>query len=192
MRKLFLMAALTLALPIVALAQESPRTEIFAGYSYLRLDDDFNDDRDFNGWTVSVNQTIFKKYFGIKADISGYQGNTMVGLTPRTDLNKFLFLIGPQLTLRKSERFQPFAHALVGAARITVDNDTLGVNFEDTGFAFAVGGGLDVKALSSKLSVRLFQADYVLTRFDNAVGDTVNSNNFRASAGIVLRLGSVE
>jgi hypothetical protein len=192
MRKLFLMAALTLALPIVALAQESPRTEIFAGYSYLRLDDDFNDDRDFNGWNVSVNQTIFKKYFGIKADISGYQGNTMVGLTPRTDLNKFLFLIGPQLTLRKSERFQPFAHALVGAARITVDNDTLGVNFEDTGFAFAVGGGLDVKALSSKLSVRLFQADYVLTRFDNAVGDTVNSNNFRASAGIVLRLGSVE
>jgi hypothetical protein len=186
------MAALTLALPIVALAQESPRTEIFAGYSYLRLDDDFNDDRDFNGWNVSVNQTIFKKYFGIKADISGYQGNTMVGLTPRTDLNKFLFLIGPQLTLRKSERFQPFAHALVGAARITVDNDTLGVNFEDTGFAFAVGGGLDVKALSSKLSVRLFQADYVLTRFDNAVGDTVNSNNFRASAGIVLRLGSVE
>src|SRR5262245_5327074 len=192
MRKLFLMAALTLALPIVGLAQESPRTEIFAGYSYLRLDDDFNDDRDFNGWTVSVNQTIFKKYFGIKADISGYQGNTLVGLTPRTDLNKFLFLIGPQLTLRKSERFQPFAHALVGAARITVDNDTLGVDFEDTGFAFAVGGGLDVKALSSKLSVRLFQADYVLTRFDNAVGDTVNSNNFRASAGIVLRLGSVE
>jgi Outer membrane protein beta-barrel domain len=192
MRKLFLMAALTLALPIVALAQESPRTEIFAGYSYLRLDDDFNDDRDFNGWTVSVNQTIFKKYFGIKADVSGYQGNTMLGLTPRTDLNKFLFLIGPQLTLRKSEMFQPFAHVLVGAARITVDNDTLGVNFEDTGFALAVGGGLDVKALSSKLSVRLFQADYVLTRFDNAVGDTVNSNNFRASAGIVLRLGSVE
>jgi len=192
MRKLFFMAALTLALPLIAQAQDSPRTEIFGGYSYLRLDDDFNDDRDFNGWNVSVNQTIFKKYFGFKADISGYEGNTALGLTPTTDLRKFLFLFGPQFSLRKSERIQPFAHVLVGAARIDVDNDTLGVDFSDTGFAFAVGGGVDVKALSNKLSVRLFQADYVLTRFENAVGDTVNSNNFRASAGIVLRLGSVE
>ncbi|MGH9935541.1 MAG: outer membrane beta-barrel protein [Blastocatellia bacterium] len=185
MRKLFLIAAMMLALPIMAQAQDSPRTEIFGGYSYLRLDDDVNDDRDLNGWNASVNQTIFKKWLGFKADFSGAYGDFRA-LGPGTDLSTHLFLFGPQFTLRKSERFQPFGHVLFGAARADLDNDIIGLDVEDTAFAMAVGGGLDVKVLN-RLSVRLFQADYVLTRFDDD-----NQHNFRASTGLVLRLGSVD
>ncbi len=187
MRKLFLIAALALALPAIVQAQESPRVEIFGGYSYLRLDDDLNDDRDLNGYNVSGNVTVFGNWLGIKADFSGHFGDSAIALTPRTDLRKDLFLFGPQFTFRKSERIQPFAHVLFGAARVDLDNDTLGVDFDDTGFAFAVGGGVDVKAFTNRLAIRVFQADYVLTRFND-----VNNNNFRASTGVVLRLGKVE
>ena len=121
MRKLFVIAALSLALSIIAQAQDSPRTEIFGGYSYLRLDSDLNDDQDLNGYNASVNQTFFKKWLGFKADFSGHFGDAARGLGPGTDLNKFLFLFGPQITLRKFEKIQPFAHVLFGAARIVSD-----------------------------------------------------------------------
>jgi opacity protein-like surface antigen len=186
MRKLFLIAALSLALPVIALAQDSPRTEIFGGYSYLRLDQDLNDDQDLNGYNASVNQTIFKKWLAFKADFSGHFGDSLVSLGPGTDLNKFLFLFGPQFTLRKFERIQPFAHVLFGAARIDLNNDNIGLDFDDTTFALAAGGGVDVK-VADMVAVRLFQADYVLTRFND-----FNQNNVRVSGGFVLRFGTVE
>ncbi len=186
MRKLFLFVALTLALPLIAQAQDSPRTEIFGGYSYLRLDDDLNDDQDLNGWNASVNQTIFKKWLAFKADFSGHYGDSSIIFGPGSDLTTYLFLFGPQFTLRKYERFQPFGHVLFGAARVDLDNDLLGLDLDDTAFALAAGGGVDVKVIN-RVWVRLFQADYVLTRFADD-----NQHNFRASSGLVLRLGSVD
>jgi len=185
MRKLFFIAALTLALPIIAQAQDSPRAEIFGGYSYLRLDEDLNDDRDLNGWNASFNQNIFK-WLGFKADFSGHYGNSSILLGTGSDLNTYLFLFGPQFTLRKSERFQPFGHVLFGAVRVDLENDLIGIDAQDTAFALAAGGGLDVKVLD-RVSVRLFQADYVLTRFADE-----NQHNFRASTGLVLRLGKID
>ncbi len=187
MRKLFLIAALALALPIIAQAQESPRVEIFGGYSYLRLDNDLNDDQDLNGYNVSGNVTVLGKWLGFKADFSSHFGDSLVSLTPVTDLRKDLFLFGPQFSFRQNKRIQPFGHVLFGVARVDLNNDTLGVNFDDTAFAFAAGGGVDVTAFNNRLAVRLFQADYVLTRFND-----VNNNNFRASTGLVLRLGNVD
>jgi hypothetical protein len=195
MQKLFFIAALALALPVIAQAQESPRTEIFGGYSYIRLDD--NDvvglDRDLNGFNVSSNFTLFGKSLGLKADVSGHFGDSLVTFLPRTDFRQYLFLFGPQFSLRKSERFQPFAHVMAGFAYSQTKNDTLLIDLTDTGFAFAAGGGVDVKTpLGSKLAVRLIQADYVLTRFDDGVGGRISSHNIRASTGIVLRFGTVE
>lgn len=194
MQKLFLFAALTLALPVIAQAQESPRSEILAGYSYLRLDDNGIDglDRDLNGFIVAANFNIIKKSLGIKADVSGHFGDALTTILPRTDFRQYLFLFGPQFTLRKSERFTPFAHVMAGFAYAQSKNDTLGLDISDTGFAFAAGGGVDIKALSSRLAIRLLQADYVMTRFDDGVGGSTTSHNLRASTGIVIRIGNVE
>jgi opacity protein-like surface antigen len=195
MQKLYLFVALTLALPVIAQAQESPRTEIFAGYSYMRLADSGIDgqDRDLNGYNVSGNVTIFKKWLGLKADVSGHFGDQFVNITPRTDLGQTLFLFGPQVSLRKNEKIQPFVHALFGVARLKLRNDAIGADITDTGFAFAVGGGVDLKALSSKLSVRLIQADYVRTQLDLlSSGNSTSSNNIRVSSGIVIRIGKIE
>jgi len=195
MQKLFLIAAFALALPVIAQAQESPRTEIFSGYSYLRADDNGAGlDRDLNGFNVSGNITVLRRWLGIKADVSGHFGQTPIATgVPSTDQRQFLFLFGPQFSLRRSGKIQPFAHTLAGFTRTTLKNDAVGVSITDTGFAFAIGGGVDVKALSSKLSVRLFQADYVLTKFgDSALTGGNTNNNVRVSTGIVLRFGKIE
>jgi hypothetical protein len=194
MQKLFLIAALTLALPVIAQAQEASRTEFFAGYSYMRLDDSPNtQDQDLNGYNVSGAVTIFKKSLAIKGEVSGHYGNVLVSVTPRTDQRQQLFLFGPQYSFRKIPRIRPFAHALFGAARLQVRSDGM-ADITDTGFAFAVGGGVDLKTpLGGKIAVRLFQGDFVRTRLDfTGTGNRDSSNNFRISTGIVLRFGKVE
>jgi hypothetical protein len=196
MQKLFLIAALTLALPVIAQAQEATRTEFFAGYSYMRLESSPNtQDQDLNGYNVSGAVTIFKKSLAIKADVSGHYGNVLVSINPRTDQRQELFLFGPQYSFRKIPKIRPFAHALFGAARLKVRNDATGAaNISDTGFAFAAGGGVDLKTpLGGKIAVRVFQADFVRTRLDfTGTGNRDSSNNYRISTGVVLRFGKIE
>jgi hypothetical protein len=196
MQKLILIAALMLALPVIAQAQEATRTEFFAGYSYMRLDDSTStQDVDLNGYEVSAAITVFKKYLAIKGDISGHYGNVLVSITPRTDQRQELLLFGPQYSVNKLPKIRPFAHALFGLARLKVMNDATGApNVSDKGFAFAVGGGVDLKTpLGSKIAVRVFQGDFVRTRLDfTGSGNTTSSNNYRISTGIVIRLGEIE
>jgi opacity protein-like surface antigen len=195
MQKLFLFVALTLALPLIAQAQEASRVEVFGGYSYMRLEDQNIDgqDRDLNGYNVSGAITIFKKSIALKGDVSGHFGDLLTNVTPRTDLGQTLFLFGPQFRLRNGSRIQPFAHALFGVARVKLENDAVPGDITDTGFAFALGGGVDVKGLGSKLAVRLIQADYVRTKLDLVnSGNSTSSNNIRISTGIVLRFGKIE
>jgi opacity protein-like surface antigen len=197
MQKLFLIVALTLALPVIALAQEAPRVQVFGGYSYMRLEDSGIDslDRDLNGYNVSGAITILKKSLAIKADVSGHYGNLSNVLPTSTDLRQDMFLFGPQFTLRKSERIQPFAHALFGFARQKISNDAISGDLTDTAFAFAIGGGVDIKALSNKLSLRMVQADYVRTQLGllSGVGsNSTGSNNLRISTGFVVRFGKIE
>ena len=82
---------------------------------------------------------------------------------------------------------QPFGQALVGLAH---SSGTLvqGANpaAANAGAAFAAnfGGGLDLRA-SRRFSVRLVEADYLVTTFDN--GSNNHQNNLRVGAGVVLR-----
>jgi len=50
----------------------------------------------------------------------------------------------------------------------------------------AVGGGLDI-SLSSRISIRPVEFDYVLTRYTNPLTSTNNQNNFRYCGGIVFK-----
>jgi hypothetical protein len=194
MRKLFFIAALTLALPIITLAQETPRMEVFGGYSYMRLDDDGSGlDRDLNGFNVSGNIIVLGKRLGLKADVSGHFGQIKIAPgVSNVDQRQFLFLFGPQFSLRKSGKIRPFAHTLFGFENLRLNNSVIG-DLTDTGFAFAVGGGFDIKALSGRLSFRMVQADYVLTKFsDSAASGNNTSNNLRISTGMVVRFGKIE
>ena len=82
---------------------------------------------------------------------------------------------------------EPFGHLLVGAAH-TSGSLVSGPNVANADVAFAtnLGGGLDLR-VSQRFSVRLVEADYLVTTIDN--GGNNHQNSLRLSAGVVLRFG---
>ena len=214
MRNSLLVVALLLALPVIASAQdEVPKVEIFGGYSYLRLDNATGLssqqsgttsstittsplDRDLNGFEVSVTNHL-NSWLGIEASFSSHFTDAQVNGTT-LDRDTYIVTAGPRLSLRRFERFTPYVHIMAGMARqdVAVQNasstvSTIGsVNQQDSGIAFVAGGGVDFN-LNSRLGFKLFQTDYILTRFSNRNGASteLNQSNFRTSTGVVLKLG---
>jgi peptidoglycan-associated lipoprotein len=82
---------------------------------------------------------------------------------------------------------QPFGEALVGgthaAGSLARPPNPLNNNAE-VAFAAVLGGGLDMH-VNRRFSVRLAEADYLPTTFDN--GSNNHQNNFRISTGVVVR-----
>jgi opacity protein-like surface antigen len=157
-----------------------------------------------NGWDAS-GQFNLNSWFGIKADVAGHY-NTPVSVNfasasplgtfnlnfsgPRQHTYDFLF--GPALSYRRP-RYTPFAHALLGDEHVSFGTIQLplGLGTSPTPpshdyFAFALGGGVDVK-VTRHVWVRAGEFDY---QFVNASGgNSGHQNDFRFSTGVVLALG---
>lgn len=176
MRKAMWLVALVPLFPLPAIGQEQelPLVEVFGGYSYERADIT-RVDRNLNGWNAEISQNL-NNWFGGVASFTGFYAKPG-GI--RVNVHSFMY--GPLFTYRKSKAFTPFAHALFGAVRAS--RGFLGISQADTDFGFAAGGGLDVR-IKDSLAIRVIQADYLVTPF---LG--LRQDNFRLSAGIVLRLG---
>lgn len=160
-----------LAVSVASFGQETPKAEIFGGYSPK-----FQGGMDVaNGWDASLTGNL-NRWLGVTADFSGYYRSDM-GVSQRT--HNFLF--GPRLTYRKASKITPFAQALFGIARQRVETSSGSIT--DNGFAMATGGGLDYN-LNQHMAVRLVQADYLLTR----IGGSQQSTS-RLAFGVVLKLG---
>jgi peptidoglycan-associated lipoprotein len=101
-----------------------------------------------------------------------------------TGLTLTSYQAGPRYRFRQVRRFVPFVQVLLGGSRAS------GSYASDMGlsnaFAATMGGGIDVE-LTSRVTVRAFQADYAFLHFPNGVND--HQNNFRISMGIAFRLG---
>ena len=176
MRKVFVASLFVLAMSLSVFAQSSSRMDVFGGYSYVR----FNPGQgataiNNNGWestaTFNLNQKI-----GIAADFNGsYHSEN------GASNHVYTYMFGPQINLG-NDKSNPFVHALFGAARDTVSANILGVStsVSTNAFATALGGGYDWKA-SDTVSIRLFQADYLMTRFSSQ-----SQNNIRLSFGITF------
>ncbi|HWN08339.1 MAG TPA: outer membrane beta-barrel protein [Pyrinomonadaceae bacterium] len=172
-RTLFL-AAIVLVFSLSAFAQNTPKAELFGGYSYAGTGS-----KGFDG-SIAVN---LNDWFGLVADVGGqYTRLTDSGFTEKIRSHSFLF--GPKFSIRKN-RAVPFAHALVGVSKLKTETDEFGpvVSFSDTSFAMALGGGVDVK-VNEHVAIRVVQIDYLRTRFFGGA-----QNKGRISAGIVFRFG---
>lgn len=205
MKRLLAVTSLTLSVCLSAIAQEYPRAEVFVGYSYLRADGGAN----LHGWNASVSGNL-NSWFGLVADFSGQYDSASsrtelrfpdfpafpgipgppVSFAVNTDTSVHTFLAGPRFSYRKKERITPFAHALFGVSRRHAETEVIvdgaGRTFfegNNTSFAAALGGGLDVE-LSKYIALRVVQAEYMLTRSFGS-----NGNNARVSTGIVFRFG---
>ena len=150
----------------------------------------FCDRRGFNGVDASVAYN-FTRYFGVKGNISGhYRSDRYVDTSPPTtnDTKERLynFLVGVQIKDNTAtRRVKPYAHALVGVARYTLDDVStspvpfLNFNVSDrnTSFAMKLGGGIDVR-VSKNLDLRLIEINYnpVFAGQRNLVGGPVPSS----------------
>jgi hypothetical protein len=146
-------------------------------------------------------------------------------------VHQYTALFGPEFSFRSQGKLRPFAHVLFGFSR--VDGQKINVdynnaegwsdgtqylyigkitgNFSNTGFAMALGGGLDIN-VNKKFAIRLAQIDYMpnwtevhatttnsYDEYQNAAYQTSYTytetvkiptdrfNNIRLSAGIVFK-----
>jgi hypothetical protein len=172
MQKLGSLLALVLFFSVAAAAQQTPRVELFGGYSYLSAD--LNDTNfNLNGFHISAAENL-NRWVGGVLDFSTHYG-TRAGL----NVNTQSIMYGPRLSYRKSKVVTPSAHALFGAVRGSAGFD--GISKPDTHFGMALGGEIDVR-INDRVAFRVFQADYLRTRF---VG--LRQDNIRVSTGIVFR-----
>lgn len=209
-----LLGAIVLLLGVAAWAQEFPRFEAAADYSYARYVPSANHVNNYSlnggGGSFDVNLT---QYLGIKMDLQGYNSNTNTltippgpnfpnGVSGRVSGNLFTYLFGPQIKFRLGG-FHPFVHALYGGAHTNVYGTAFQVlcqpisgqcNFKSSpsgnAFAMAYGGGIDFR-INKSISFRPAEIDYLYTKFSNQFTNT-NQNNFRYSAGLVLTFGSTQ
>ena len=207
MLKALLCIAVLSCVPLTLLAQETPRVEVFTGYSYLRASDSLSQRVNQNGWDLSV-AANFSRSFSLVADISNHYGTTPGVFTPiGTGGKGFSFLFGPQCSYRGVPRLTPFARMLFGGIRasklvynLVADPNHIGALVPGplcnsdlcveptTSFAMALGGGLDVK-VTDRIWIRAFQADFVRAEIATGNGTVAPQNDLRVSAGIVFRLG---
>ncbi|HKX29812.1 MAG TPA: hypothetical protein VJ302_19130 [Blastocatellia bacterium] len=202
MKVLFSVACL-LALSLTAFAQDTPRIEVFGGYSYLRTDGENTDLTQFGGTGTATqkgaNLNGFNAAFafnptsriGIVADAGGAygtikyaftSGGTTVTIPASTSFYTFLF--GPQANFRGDRNtffVRPLAGFIHGRQRVPGQVGTA----TDTAFAAAFGGGFDRK-VSDSISIRIFQADYLLTTFDEGARGNGVQSNLRFSTGFVF------
>ncbi len=204
MRKAIVIACAMMFLSIAVYGQETPKAELFGGYSYFHSEGG----SDLHGWNGSIAVNL-NKWFGVVADFSGHYDSNSSSISTiflpdpgfptasiriDADTNIHSFLFGPRFSYREKEAITPFAHALIGFSRVhsegtfttTTGSTTVTQTFSvsDTAFAAAFGGGLDLK-LSDSFALRVVQADYVLTRFSG-----FTNHNARISTGLVFRFGS--
>ena len=182
---------------------EYHKNEFYVGYSNNQID--AGNRTGLHGVEFSYTRNL-SRYFGIKADLSHVTRKRELSLVRNDPIfGSYSFyqdnrrsitnvLAGVQVKDNSTEtRFKPFAHAMVGIAHnrssFTNFRCTSGTcppqfvgdfSFNDTGFAAALGGGLDIK-LSRRFDLRAIQVDYNPIYSNSRV-----DNNVRIGVGIVI------
>jgi outer membrane immunogenic protein len=169
----------------VAVGQSTGKLEIGANYIYTRTNAPPGGCGCFSlnggaGW-VGYN---FRDDLALIGELSGSQASNIEGTTGSLTLTSFL---GGLRYSRHHNQLAPFGQVLLGVAHASgeLTPNSSGLAGSDNGFALTAGGGLDVK-LSHHFSLRVVQADYFLTHFNNSLNN--RQNNFRIGAGIVFRV----
>jgi opacity protein-like surface antigen len=182
--------------------RDAPRVELFLGYSYLHAMPASNENRMvwLNGGSTSI-AFNYNRYLGLVGDFGGFADSETKLNTGSTssvvdsDGRVYTYLVGPRVSFRNRTRITPFAQVLFGgmhASEVLLSNCS-GVGCtplpKENKFAMTAGGGLDI-GVSRHFAIRLVQAEYMMTSFENlGTGADARQNDMRLSSGIVFRFG---
>ena len=179
MRKLLILCTLMLVASSAAMAQETPKAEIFGGYQYIRLNPgDGASGSNCQGASGSVTANV-NHWFGAVADFGGCK---LTGLPSGDSAHLVNYLFGPKFSYRSHGRMTPYAQVLFGGEHFGASG--LDGTGSDSTFAMTFGGGADFE-MTNHVSLRLIQVEYLYTKFGG-----VRQNNARITSGIVYRWGA--
>lgn len=217
MKTVAVLLSLVIGVAVAAVGQDNPQWELFGGYQYTRFNTgnaqnelnlaaqtlgipalQLGSHLNLSGWNTSLQENS-NHWLGGVLDFSGnYVTKNLPllqvpGLTDvlRDRIRFYTFMGGPQVTLRKSGRLQPFARALFGGATLTVETTELingapaapSLKGSNTGFAMGGGGGVDFHMLHH-VALRV-AGDYIRAY----IGDE-SPGHLRVSGGLDFRIGS--
>jgi len=164
-----------------ASAQDVPKVDLFAGYSYVHTSPGVGIEAfSANGGVGSVALNL-TNWGAFVVEVGGVHASVVNGTN--VDATALTYMAGPKITFFHRSKFSPFVQGLFGFTN--TDPGFNQTTITHNTFAMSPGIGLDWNVLRH-LSVRLGQADYLFTRIPASAGQ-VNWNNFRYSAGVVLR-----
>lgn len=188
MRKVMITLGLLLLLPLTGKAQEVAAMELYGSYSHLRIEE-----IPHHGWNLTFGPNL-NNNLGLMVELSGHYGSIterVFGADIKTESRIHSVLMGPRMFETVSDKWTPYAQALLGVNHVDVvakgtipgTTTTASVSDGDIGLGLALGGGLDMK-INDAFALRIFQADYYIVR----VGG-FKSEGGRITAGIVFRFG---
>jgi len=216
MQKILALILMALLTTFVAFAADDhPKAEAFFGFNYTRVNS-ASDIPAFsaNGGTGQVAVNV-NRWVGLVGEIGSVHNGNIGGAHLDTTLTDFMF--GPRISLRSS-RFTPFFHVLLGGVHgstsvqvnatlppnatppIYIPGDpttpvsgqavTLRAVASQTAFAWAPGGGIDIK-INKVVSFRPVELDYYMMRLQNLrTKDDNNQHCLRYMAGINFTFGA--
>ena len=173
MKKFIWVALAVSVFSVSAYAQQGPRADISAGYSFLRVGG--TGGANLNGFDTSFAYNA-NDWFGIAGDIGVYHASPSgVSVTAES------YTFGPRFTYRKSDHFMPFGEALFGMSHASASAG--GLSGSSNPFTYQMGGGVEIPLGSHSWALRP-QADYVGLRANGG-----STNCVRIAGGIVYHIG---
>jgi hypothetical protein len=198
-RSIALLGAVSL-FAVAAAAQDVPKVEVFTGFTYTRVNSASNVpafSANGGGGQFVVNAG---RHFGLVTDIGAVHNGNIGGYHLDTTLTNFMF--GPRFAIR-THRVEPYFQALFGGVYgstsvavtvppgtvvlppvVTPANSTAATNAagaiglraatQQTAFAMAFGGGIDIR-INKHLGFRPMGLDYYMMRLQNL--RTASDNN---------------
>jgi outer membrane immunogenic protein len=172
----------------VEASKDAPRPELALGYSYVRSNAPpggctcFNQ----NGGSAAFAWPLRNGQIALVGDITAATAGGIAAGSYSLTLSTYT------AGMRYAPGFghsalKPFGQVLVGLAHSSgtlVSGQGTSVENSDVAFSSIIGGGVDWR-LNGRWSIRLAEADYLLTTFDN--GGNNHQNNLRINTGVVVR-----
>jgi hypothetical protein len=204
--KNFMIVGILFLFGVGAFAQDLPRTEVYLGYSFTRINSAINVPAfSANGGLGEIAFNL-NKLIGIVGSFNAVHNGNINNL--HVDQTAFGYMFGPRLNFRFG-RIVPFGEALWGATHdsrsfqvpntfispISGQPTTVSTRFVNSAVAFsqAYGGGLDLP-LGHHLAFRPIKLDYYMTRFQpvfipglGTPNRNRNQNNLIYSVGFNFR-----
>jgi opacity protein-like surface antigen len=165
----------------------SKTIEMGLGYSYLSPQGNQSNRLGLQGADASF--TIGFSRVGITADVGYARASNVLGTGRNSSI--LTYLAGPVFHHTVHRRFDSYVHVLVGGSKVSspiLTNDgTILLGGWTTGYAWAVGGGVDYWATDS-IAIRT-GADYLRTPFYDSSLVVRGQSNLRTTAAVIYYFG---